>query len=80
MKEIRTPELIDTSVREPACPFTSTGDVSAMYFGQNTLNAPHARPNKNLPIARQKKSGMSVREQPMITIMLVRMIHLCFPI
>jgi len=34
----------------PVGPLISTGEVSAMYFGQNTLNDPQATPNTNLPI------------------------------
>ena len=33
----------------PVGPFISTGDVSAIYFGQNRLNEPQASPYINLP-------------------------------
>lgn len=33
----------------PVGPLISTGDVSAIYFGQNKLNDPHANPYTNLP-------------------------------
>ena len=37
---------------KPVGPAISTGEVSDMYLGQNTLNDPHARPYTNLPIIR----------------------------
>jgi hypothetical protein len=45
------PTVMNNYVITPSGPFNSTGAVSLMYYGTNTLNAPVDIPYMNLPTA-----------------------------
>ena len=71
----------------PVGPLISTGDVSAIYLGQNKLNDPHASPYINLPAIRttrdvtlsSKFSASTQINEPRITNIFDNIIHFHLP-
>lgn len=60
----KIPKVMETYVIAPVGPLISIGDVSEIYLGQNTENAPTATPYINLPRHKTQKISIKVKSTP----------------